>query len=215
MNQKHIRKYPRISVSIPVEYSVDNKTFRERATTLGGGGLFLNLHHPPPAGTEIILRFRPAKHLPVIEAAGQVRYQVPGKGAALEFVRISPEHRRLLLRLIHNKSRDKRKHPRATLAAQIQCDECTSLALARDVSIGGMFIETREPLAIGARVNLRFNLDDNDPIVVVVAEVTYEVVKLGMGVQFIDIAPHDQKRIEAYVVRSQAKADAAPSAAQM
>jgi hypothetical protein len=41
--------------------------------------------------------------------------------------------------------------------------------------------------------------------------VAYQVVKLGMGVQFLDVAPEDRKRIETYVARNAAPTPAAPS----
>ncbi len=157
--------------------------------------------HPFPVGTEIALRFRPAKHLPVIETKAKVCYQVPGQGAAIEFTDIDPQRRNQLLRLIHHKTADRRKYARAPLATQIQCQECMTLAFSRDVSPGGMFIYTKEPLPVGSRVNLRFNLDDGGPVVVSVAEFTYDVAKLGMGIQFIDIRAADRNRLEAYVFR--------------
>lgn len=202
MIRKGIRKYPRVSSSFPVAYTVGNKTFRDRATTLGGGGLFIRTQQPLAAGTEVTLRFRPAKHLPVIEARGRVCYQLPGQGTAVEFTELRPVHRNLLLRLIHHKTADKRKYPRAPLVTQIECQEFTSLAFSRDVSVGGIFIETKLRLPAPSQLTLRFHLDDGGPIVQAVAEVKYSVPKLGLGVQFIEIAPADVKRIEAYISKS-------------
>ncbi len=185
------------------------ETFRTQASTLGGGGIFFGVQAPPAPGSEFIVRFRPAKHLPVIQAKVKVCYHVQGKGVAVEFTDISPQHRQLILRLIHHKSADKRKLPRAPLAAQIECQQCLSLAFARDVSIGGMFIDTKKPLPVGSRLNLRFNLDDGGPIVVTVAEVVYEVEKLGMGIQFSELAVPDRKRIEGYIKKFQGTVPAA------
>lgn len=164
--------------------------------------MFLAVQDAPPVGSEIVLRFRPAKHLPLIEARGKVCYQVSGQGVAVEFTNIDPEHQQLLLRLIHHKTGNKRKHARAPLATQIECEECMSLAFSRDVSLGGMFIETKKPLAIGRKVSIRFNLDDDGPVVVALGEVSYQVLKLGMGVQFLDLTQDGRSRIEAYVARS-------------
>lgn len=203
MNRKNVRKYPRISAAFPVKYDAGKETLRTRATTLGGGGLFLGIVKPLDPATEINIRFRPEKHLPIIRAKAKVCYQVPNQGTAIEFIEISPENRKAILRLIHRKTADKRIFPRAPLATQIQCEECMSLAFSRDVSMGGMFIETKEPNPVGSRISLRFNLDDGGPIVIVVAEVLYEVEKLGMGVQFSEIGAADRKRIVVYVSNSQ------------
>jgi len=202
LSRKNLRRYPRVSVSFPVEYAVGDKTFRQRATTLGGGGLFLLGVEDLEPETLISIRFRPAKHLPVIEAKARVCYHLAGQGSALEFKEIRPEHRQILLRLIHHKTGDKRRYPRAALATQIECEQCVSLALSRDVSFGGMFIETDQPLPIDTRLKLRFNLDDDGPVVMAQAQVTYQVGKLGMGIEFVEVSPEDRKRIEAYVARS-------------
>ena len=202
MSSEKRRRYPRIRTKVPVEYSLGEKAIRQQTTTLGGGGLFLAEVQDLTPGRVLAIRFRPAKHLPLVEAKARVCYTLPGEGTALEFTEIPPEHREMLLRLIHHKTGGKRRHPRAALATQIQCQECMSLAFSRDVSVGGMFIETTEPLTVGSRLNLRFNIDDG-PVVVVQAEVTYEVAKLGIGVHFVDLSPEDLKRIEAYVARSE------------
>ncbi len=210
LSRKDVRKYPRVTAVFPVEYSIGEESFRTQASTLGGGGIFFGVQAPPTPGSEFIVRFRPAKHLPVIQAKVKVCYHIPGKGVAVEFTDISPQHRQLILRLIHHKTADKRKLARAPLAAQIECQQCLSLAFARDVSMGGMFIDTKKPLPVGSQVNLRFNLDDGGPIVVAVAEVVYEVEKLGMGIQFSDLGIPDRKRIEGYIKRFQGTGQIAP-----
>lgn len=206
LRPKNTRKYPRIKTVFPIEYTLEKETFQGEGSILGGGGLFLGTQTLLAAGTEIVIGFRPAKHLPVIRAKAKVCYQVPGQGVALEFTDISAQQREMLLRLIHRKTHDKRNYPRASLATQVQCQECMTLAFSRDVSPGGMFIDTKKPLPVGSRLNLRFNLEDGGPVVVAVAEVTYEVAKLGMGIQFLELAPADRKRVEVYVVKNPVRA---------
>lgn len=203
MASKGARKYPRVKAAFRVECTVENRTFQAQASMMGGGGLFLETKEAFPLGTNVIVRFRPAKHLPFIRAEAGVRYVTKGQGIALEFTEISSEHRFLLLRLIHHKTGDRRKFPRASIATQIHCDDFLGLAFGRDVSHGGMFVETKKPLPVGSRVRLRFNLGDDGPAVTAVADVTYEVSGLGLGVQFVDIAPPDLKRIDAYVSRAE------------
>jgi c-di-GMP-binding flagellar brake protein YcgR len=157
-----------------------------------------------PQGLELSLRFRPARHLPFIEAKARICYVVPGKGSGVEFTEITPEQHHLILRLIHHKTANRRRFPRVQLATQIYTKEEMSLAFSRDISLGGMFIETREPGPIGSEIDLRFHLDDGGPVVIAQAEVKYHVAKLGMGVSFIDMAPSDRKRIEAYIAKKPA-----------
>ena len=134
--------YPRVTVNLPVELSYDGRTFQERATTLGGGGMFLAVTTPLPTGTEMRIRFRPAKHLPAIQAKAKVVYQIAGRGTGIEFTEIDPQDRQVLLRIIHRRTADRGREARVPLATQIYSDEGMSLAFSRDVSVGGMFVET-------------------------------------------------------------------------
>jgi len=185
-----------------VEFALGDKAFREHASTLSGGGLFIACQEKLEPGTIISLHFRPAKHLPVMEAKARVCYHIPDRGAAVEFTEIQPEHRQLLLRLIHHKTGNKRRFPRSPLATQIESEQCLSLALSRDVSLGGMFVETSDPLPVDTMLNVRFNLNDDGPVVVAMARVAYQVMKLGMGVEFLELAPGDSERLQAYIARS-------------
>lgn len=184
-----------------MDCTVGEKTVRGRASTLGGGGLFLQDAQTYSQGAEINVHFRPARHLPFIQAQARICYVVPGKGSGVEFTNISPEHHHLILRLIHHKTANQRKFARVSLATQIYSKDDMSLAFSRDVSLGGMFIETHQPSAIGSELDLRFHLNDGGPIVIGVAEVKYHVAKLGMGVEFTEMAPADRKRIEAYIAK--------------
>ena len=192
------RKYPRIAANFPVEFTFDGKKVRTRSTTLGGGGLYIKMPAPPPMGTELVVRFRPARHLGFIETKVRVVYH--GKdGAALEFLAIGPEEQRTILRLIHNKTGNRREHPRAKLATQVEWEGLSSLALSRDVSVGGMFIETKEQPPAGTTINLRFHLGDGGDVVVTTGEVNYAIARMGIGVRFIELEPSERERVERYI----------------
>ncbi len=194
--------YPRVNVNLPVEVSYADRISHERATSLGGEGMFLAVTTPLPPGTEIGIRFRPAKHLPIIEVKAKVMYQITDVGTGVKFTEIDPQHRQALLRLILHRQARTRQCARAHLVAQIECPQCTSLAFSRDISEGGMFIETKKPLPVDSEVRLRFNLADGGPCISALAEVVYEVVDLGMGLQFTEVSPEERKRIANYVSES-------------
>jgi c-di-GMP-binding flagellar brake protein YcgR len=204
LKKTNVRKYPRVPSKFAVEYTVGDKKLSANASTLGGGGLFLKECKELSPGMELRVRFRPAKHLPFIEAGAKVCYVEPDDGAGLEFTEISLEQHQTLLRLIHHKTANRRQFPRAPLATQLQCEGCMALAYSRDVSPGGMFVETTVPCEIGAHVELRFHLTDEGPVILAQAEVKYVVPKLGMGVEFIDLSPSDRERLENYVKGSAA-----------
>lgn len=196
------RKYPRVPVKFPVEHKLGETTRRTHASMLGGGGLFIEDTEPLPRDAEIVVRFRPAKHLPYLRAKARVIYTLPDRGSGIEFIKISQKHQQLILRLIHHKTADRRKHPRVPMATQIHIKNSMALAFSRDVSVGGLFVETKAPSHVGTRIDLRFHLNDGGPIVIAAGEVCYTVPKMGMGVQFLELTRVDRKRIEALVASS-------------
>jgi c-di-GMP-binding flagellar brake protein YcgR len=204
MEQTYFRRYPRIKTNFPVQCTTEDGTHSVRALTLGGGGLFLGISRQIPPDAKLSLRFRPARHFPMIVAQARVRYHLPEQGIGIEFTEIKPEHRQAILRLIYHRMIDKRQYPRAPLAAQVEHESGTSLGLSREISAGGMFIETDKPVPVNSKLDLLFHLDDGGPIVRAQAEVLYVVAKLGMGVRFTEISPADRNRIEAYVAKVRA-----------
>jgi len=199
MSKMYLRRYPRLTVSVAVNYTTGEESFRCVADTLSGGGLFLTNIAGLESGSDISIRFRLAKHLPVIQAKATVRYVVSGKGAAVAFTEISDDDRNKLLRLIHQKTGDRRLRPRALLATQIECEQCMTLAFSRDISVAGMFIETTAPLPVGTPFTVRFNLDQKDKVITAEAVVNYLLEKMGMGVLFTEIEPQDREAIKEYV----------------
>jgi c-di-GMP-binding flagellar brake protein YcgR len=199
MEQDHHRKYPRVPAEIPVEMTSGSSKEKTRATTMGGGGLFLGTAQRIEPGTEMTVRFRPAKHLPVIQARARVCYVAAGEGLGIEFTDIDPKHREKILRLVHRRLEEKRQHPRAPLATQVEYPEGTLIGFSKDISAGGMFIELTKPIPVGTTLNLIFHLEDGGDAVRAEAEVKYSVLKLGVGVRFLKLEAADCKRIESYV----------------
>ena len=66
-----------------------------------------------------------------------------------------------------------------------------------DLSAGGMFIETIAAFPRDTVLKLKFKLGDNEAAPVVVqARVLYVANGIGVGVEFMDLAPEDRIRIE-------------------
>lgn len=198
MATAHSRRYPRIIAHVPVDYTIGNQSSRCIASSLSGGGLFLTQVGGLETDDQIWVRFRPAKHLPVIQAQAIVCYKV-GNGAAVVFTEITSQDRHHILRFIHGKTGNRRNLARAPLATQIQCEQRLSLALSRDISLAGMFVETKHPLPVGSPLLVRVNLDEKDKVVITAACVAYHVEKMGMGILFSELPPQHRAAIEEYV----------------
>lgn len=201
-----LRKYPRAKVDLPVEATMQAATFHTRILTLGGGGLLLIIPREAPPDTELAVQFRPAKRLPVIAAKASVRYQLPDQATGIEFTQIRPEDRQVLLQWILHRIGQKRRYPRKRFVTQVEHETGAFLGCSRDLSVGGMFIETTEPLAEGSKLRLRFHVEETGPIVVVTAVVVYAVKDMGVGIQFLDLSQADRGRIDVYVTRGESSA---------
>jgi c-di-GMP-binding flagellar brake protein YcgR len=149
-----------------------------------------------------------------LQVKAEVRHLIPGKGMGIEFTEIDPEYRQKLMAFIIHRMGSARQFPRAPLAAQVDCEAGSQIGFLRNISVGGMFIETKEPVAPGTYLKIRFNLDDGGPIIIVSGDVRYSVAKIGMGVRFRDLPPVDQKRIAVYLAKNGATSEPPPETSE-
>lgn len=199
--EAELRKFPRIPTKFPVIFKLGETTSRITSVNMGGGGLRLDTSSLP-CGAELMMRFRTSKSRGFIQAKARVVYAHPSVGSGVEFTDINQDHLQLILKAIHGATPNRRKAPRVPLATQIYIDDSMALAYSRDLSEGGIFIETKVPGKLGTKIDLRFHLNENDPVIIAKGVVRYLVPRLGMGVQFTELSDKDEKRIAAYVLES-------------
>ncbi len=70
------RRYPRVTVSLPVEYKSEGKTKRVLAKTVGEGGMMLNLNESLPLETKLNLNL----FLPNMSPSSSILYNLKAKG---------------------------------------------------------------------------------------------------------------------------------------
>ncbi len=138
-----------------------------------------------------------------MDAAAKVIYLLGDQGVGIEFTEIKPEDRQTILRLVLHRTALKARDPRKPFVTQVESESTVLLGFSRSLSVGGMFIETKEPLPEGSALRLRFHLENGGPIIVVMAEVRYVVRGVGMGVHFLDLLPADRSRIDVYLTRGE------------
>ena len=88
---------------------------------------------------------------------------------------------------------ENRKHPRAAIEADVAFqvgDGPRIAARCRDVSLGGMFIETQEPSQYGLPVRVYMHLPDLKAEVCLEATVRW-AKPTGMGVQFASMGARE------------------------
>ncbi len=101
---------------------------------------------------------------------------------------------------------DKRKTRRVNkkIKSEVRTDEIITLSSAVDLSHGGIFISTPEPLSNGANVNLTIILPDNGEIEVQgvvkwLRSDETESGKAGMGIEFINVSSEISRKLEGII----------------
>ncbi|MHB8656127.1 MAG: PilZ domain-containing protein [Terriglobia bacterium] len=96
---------------------------------------------------------------------------------------------------------DKRQHRRAKLVTQVKCEAMNrdELLVTRDVSIGGLFINTKTPLPLDSMVGLSFSLAPGHPAIACKGKVVFSRQDLGMGIEFSDLNAENRQSLEKFV----------------
>lgn len=85
---------------------------------------------------------------------------------------------------------ENRKHPRVPLEllVQVTSDSIAQFRAvhAKNLSVGGMFIETPTPRALGASVFFQFTVKDGGTLIEGLGRVVH-ASKTGMGVEFVSV----------------------------
>ncbi len=186
---------------IAVEFACGGRTTQETGRLLGAAAMVVETARREPLDTAAELRFRPTPDSPLIVARGVVAAHL-GEGALrVHFTDLSEDDRRHLLGLLFPTGEERRTARRATLVTQIRTivDGETVVGYTRDISTGGVFIETENPPVKGTEVSLRFRLTPESPIVGARALVVYSLPGEGMGLRFIDLPTELRQAIEEFV----------------
>jgi c-di-GMP-binding flagellar brake protein YcgR len=99
---------------------------------------------------------------------------------------------------------ERRQYRRAKLVTQVKCEPLSreELLLARDISIGGIFLLTKAPLPVNTEVTVSFRLDPLTPPINSGGRIVNSVPGLGMGIQFLDLTEASRLAIQKFVDES-------------
>lgn len=105
---------------------------------------------------------------------------------------------------------ERRAQPRVPLHIKIRYETADRFFqdYMRNLSVGGIFIETSNPLKVGTRLRVQFCLPKMDREIVTDGVVVRRVElgrmnasSGGMGVQFSDLKPEDKISLDTYVMQ--------------
>ncbi|HEV2233582.1 MAG TPA: PilZ domain-containing protein [Terriglobia bacterium] len=96
---------------------------------------------------------------------------------------------------------DKRQHRRAKLVTHVKCESMNrdELLVTRDISIGGLFINTKTPLPLDSQVGLSFSLAAGHPAITCKGKVVFSRQDMGMGIEFSDLNTESRQSLEKFV----------------
>jgi uncharacterized protein (TIGR02266 family) len=100
-----------------------------------------------------------------------------------------------------------RRHPRINVELEVLLVSEPNIypGFVENLSEGGVFIATREPLPMGSQLTMMIGLPDGGAPIAVRGEVrwtrepTSEGAPLGMGIRFVDLSFEDGDRIRAFI----------------
>jgi len=105
----------------------------------------------------------------------------------------------------------RRKHVRVAMCNRVYvtCNGIASELYTVNVSAGGMYIQTNEPLPVGSKVVISFPLEAGSHLNLkgIVANTQCEIGKQppGMGIEFKEVRDDERKRLSDYVKRASAQ----------
>jgi len=115
---------------------------------------------------------------------------------------------------------ERRRFERAPISAQVEYELTNSSSgpsrvrrNMANISTGGLFISTEEPIRAGTRMVIRFELP-NRHRVIAVSRVCYVRKGTGLGVEFLSLDDEDREEIEAYIVSLKNAAKKVPAKTQ-
>jgi uncharacterized protein (TIGR02266 family) len=102
---------------------------------------------------------------------------------------------------------EKRQYNRVTLSAVVNLSSKDNFyaGAARDISVGGLYVESESALAIGTEVTALLKLPSK--VLSLRAEVVWSVGEgtktVGMGLRFLNLPPTAKREIEAFMLLRQ------------
>lgn len=101
--------------------------------------------------------------------------------------------------VLHSSRRHKRVDTPQGVWAYWHCGHSEDTSRVRDLSVGGVFIETKKVLPIDATVELNFLVEDGG--IVAEATVRHVLSRVGAGLQFKNVRTEDRDHFAAMMKR--------------
>jgi uncharacterized protein (TIGR02266 family) len=173
--------------------------------------LVIDLRLPQSRGVELVRTIRQASRVPILVFSGTIANadevrQLTALGVT-GFINeyTAPTH--ILPALaphLFPDSFNRRSSPRVALSITVsyRVESVIASAVCANVSKGGIFLRTMNPLPVGKRLRVRFRLPGSKREIDAEGVVAWSDQRAGMGVQFLSLQHEEQAEIDGFVDRS-------------
>ncbi len=96
---------------------------------------------------------------------------------------------------------EKRQYRRVKLITELRCEAMgrEEVAVSRDISVGGMFVSTKNPFPSKSELTISFRLKAGDPLICCHGRAAHSVRGVGMGVMFLDLSEDVRLALQNFV----------------
>ena len=206
------RRVPRIpfKATSVVSETGSSQVVIAQTTELSRFGCFVQTIKPYPKGTRVHVELSEAGT--TFAASGMVAY-ITDEGMGVVFSTVEPENYEVLARWL---SRTPRRYDRFAFGGTAEVRDLGSrneqVAITRDLSAGGCFVETTSPLPKGSRILLR--IERSGAEFKANARVTDNVNASGMGLEFTEMSAKDRAILETWLRESRPRFSARSDSAE-
>lgn len=210
------RRAIRVPFGVPVLCRIDGSRSEGVLAELSTGGCRLLLPDACEAGSKVEVTVPPEAdgEVPLVLAGEVLRvHKEPGEcSMAMAFGPLDADQEAALARALLRRAvaygptesaadDERRVHPRRPFEVSVQelSLEAGCALVGRDISLGGMRIDAHPALAVGDSLSLAVYGGADAPPVHVTAEIVRDDGADGLALQFRDVPPEVQKRLEALV----------------
>lgn len=200
------RLHKRAPMVAPVDAETGGKNYSIESRNISVGGMLVRSAITFPEQTPLLVRFTLPGDAHEIVTAAVVQHSSPDAFMGIRFESLpaaaySAIEKYVDMHAAKAAGPSKRVLKRVPFVAKIeaQAGGFPFIAIAEDISEGGVRVKTTNPLDEHAVVHMRFTLPSSDREITVNGVVRHVTPGAAMGVQFSDIEPSDLDAIKAYI----------------
>lgn len=200
------RQFRRVPWIAPVQLESEGANYTVECRNISVGGMLVRSDRTLPENKPLKMRFQfPGAAAPLV-VTGTVQHSSPDAFMGIRFGTLPAQALAAIEDFIN--SNDKGHHKpakrilrRVPIVAKVEAQTggFPFIALAENISEGGVLIRTANPLEDGAVVHLKFTLPNAEKEITVSGHVRHVAPGSSMGVQFDDLDPADHAAIRKFV----------------